>query len=134
MPVWNTHIISCFQYCAITFPEGIIGLYSNTDTFKIKNKLVNILLLCSSLLFDFSNALAFKTEQEKIRYFWSWQLYFRIPDFFHICILNGHVPLLWRVFTQFFTNETAKLENCYNKYSIQMWIVCILGKMNWASS
>lgn len=51
-----------------------------------------------------------KTEQEKIRYFWSWQLYFKIPGIFQVCILNVHVSLLWRVFTQFFTNETAKLE------------------------
>lgn len=97
MPVWNTHVISRFQYCAITFPEGIIGLYSNTDTFKIKNKLVNILLLCISLLFDFSNAPAGLNKKRRLDT--SDQLCFKPPDFFQVCILNAHLPIVESVHT-----------------------------------
>lgn len=109
MPVWNTHVISCFQYCAITFPEGIIGLYSNTDTFKIKNELVNILLLCISLLFDFSNAPA-RLNKKRLDTSDHDNCTSRLLIFFKYASWI-HISLLWRVFTQFFTNETSRLEN-----------------------
>lgn len=73
---------------------------------------MNILLLYSSLLFDFSNAPARLNKKKRLDTSDHDNCTSGFMIFFQVCILNAHVSLLWRVFTQFFTNETAKLENC----------------------